>query len=76
MPTISFAAAAGCALTALEVKETIVSSAANVKTVLRWYVPAARDVQTAQLSAPNAEKNVKPAPMISFATAAVYAGIV
>ena len=51
-------------------------NAVNVKTVLRWYVSAARDVQTAQLSARNAEKNVKPAPMISFATAAVYAGIV
>ena len=76
MPTISFAAAAGCALTALAEKATIVSSAANVKTALKRYVYAAADAQTVPLYARNAEKNVKPAPMISFATAAVYAGIV
>ena len=76
VPMISSATAAVSALTVLAERATIVSSAANVKTVSKWYAAAATDAQIVPSFAPNAEKSAKPALMTSFVTAAVYAGIV
>ena len=73
MPTISFAAAAGCALTVLAEKATIVSSAVNVKTALILYVSADKAAQTAQLSVRIAAKNAKPVQTVKFAVAVGYA---